>query len=175
MATLRQIESNRRNAAHSTGPRSVEGKAASRMNALKSGIHAESTIIIPEDPAALAQLVDSFYRDYQPQAAMEAALLDNVIRDTWMLTRFARIDAEIIGYQIEAERYPLEVNQAGKAFKDSFNDQIRLQRRIDATRKSQNPILQGIPAPPGRTPRPTRPATPAPRPTARRNCRSLNR
>jgi hypothetical protein len=36
MATLRQIEANRRNAQKSTGPTSVAGKAASSMNALKS-------------------------------------------------------------------------------------------------------------------------------------------
>jgi len=34
MATLTQIEANRRNAQHSTGPRTAEGKAASSMNAL---------------------------------------------------------------------------------------------------------------------------------------------
>jgi hypothetical protein len=36
MATIRQIEANRRNAKKSTGPTSVAGKAASSMNALKS-------------------------------------------------------------------------------------------------------------------------------------------
>ena len=29
---------------------------------------------------------------------MEAALIDNMIRDTWLLKRFFRIDAEIIDY-----------------------------------------------------------------------------
>jgi hypothetical protein len=137
MATLRQIESNRRNAAKSTGPRSVEGKAASRLNALKTGIHAESVIIADEDPEALTQLAESFYCDYQPETAMESAILDNIIRDTWLLTRFFRIDAEIIDYEIETAVYKKADNQAGRAFIDSSNHQIRLQRRIDATRKSQ--------------------------------------
>jgi hypothetical protein len=141
MSTERQIEANRRNAARSTGPRSVEGKAASRMNALKSGIDAEATIIIGEDAGALAELTESFYRDYQPATAMEAALLDNIIRDTWLLTRFFRIDAEIVDYEIEEALYKKEVNQAGRAFMDSSNHQIRLQRRIDQTRKSQ---IQGF-------------------------------
>jgi hypothetical protein len=68
MSTKSQIETNRRNAAKSTGPTSVEGKAVSSMNAPKSGIHTES------------------------------AILDNIIRDTWLLIRFFRIDAEIIDY-----------------------------------------------------------------------------
>src|SRR5271169_3360002 len=105
MSTERQIAANRKNGNKSTGPRSAEGKAVSSRNALRSGIHAESAIIIGEDPDALAQLTESFYQDYQPQTAIECALLDNVIRDTWLLTRFSRIDAEIIDYEIEDALY----------------------------------------------------------------------
>ena len=141
MSTLRQIEANRRNAAKSTGPRSVEGKAVSRMNALQSGIHAESVIITDEDPEALTQLTETFYRDHQPATAMECALLDNIIRDTWLLTRFFRIDAEIIDYEIETAVYRKPDNQAGRAFMSSSAHQTRLQRRIDSTRRSQ---IQGF-------------------------------
>jgi len=42
MATPAQVIANRANAQLSTGPRSVEGKAASSRNALKLGIHAKS-------------------------------------------------------------------------------------------------------------------------------------
>jgi hypothetical protein len=42
MATEQQVEANRRNAQKSTGARSEEGKAKSRFNALKFGIHAKS-------------------------------------------------------------------------------------------------------------------------------------
>ena len=53
MSTLRQIEANRRNAQKSTGPTSVTGKAASSMNALKTGIHAKSLVLPSENPAEL--------------------------------------------------------------------------------------------------------------------------
>ena len=53
MATLKQIDANRRNAQRSTGPRTPEGKAATRFNALKSGIDAQAQVISGEHPAQL--------------------------------------------------------------------------------------------------------------------------
>jgi len=51
MASLKQIQANRLNAQRSTGPRSTEGKAKSRFNALKSGIDVQLVVILDEDPA----------------------------------------------------------------------------------------------------------------------------
>jgi len=44
MATEAQIAANRENAKRSTGPRTESGKQASRLNALKTGIHAPSHV-----------------------------------------------------------------------------------------------------------------------------------
>src|ERR1035438_7854550 len=59
MASEKQIEANRLNAQNSTGPRSVEGKAAPRHNALKTGIDAQLIVHNTEDPRAFAALVDT--------------------------------------------------------------------------------------------------------------------
>jgi hypothetical protein len=50
MPTEAQIKANRLNARKSTGPKSPEGKAASSLNALKSGIDAWSHIIPAKTP-----------------------------------------------------------------------------------------------------------------------------
>src|SRR2546430_8130863 len=42
MATIKQIEANRRNALQSTGSKTPEGKAAVRLNALRHGLPARS-------------------------------------------------------------------------------------------------------------------------------------
>ncbi len=49
MASDRQARANRRNAQKSTGPRTPEGKAKSRFNALKYGIHADQIVLPTEN------------------------------------------------------------------------------------------------------------------------------
>jgi len=83
MSTLQQIEANRLNAQKSTGPRSAEGKAAVRFNALKSGIDAQSQVIPGEDPAALAALAAEYHDRYQPATPEVRALVDTLITAEW--------------------------------------------------------------------------------------------
>src|ERR1700687_712076 len=119
MTTQNQIEANRRNARKSTGPRTPEGKAISSMNALKSGIDAQSFVIPGEDAGALAALTERFYQDCQPQTAIESLLVDNIVRASWLLRRFDRIDAEILIHMMEDTNYPTPNAPAGKAFHPS--------------------------------------------------------
>src|SRR5471032_3277611 len=144
MATQTQIEANLRNALHSTGPRSAEGKAASSMNAFKTGIDAESSVIPGEDAAALADLTERFYQDCQPQTAIEAILVDNIVRASWRLRRFDRIDAEILIYTIEDTNYPSPNAPIGKAFHQSSGTQSRLQRRINDTSRLQREAIKDL-------------------------------
>ena len=87
MASPAQITASRANAQLSTGPRSVEGKAASSRNALKLGITAQSMIIPGEDPAALDQLTADYRQQFQPVGPVETALLETIIRAQWMQLR----------------------------------------------------------------------------------------
>ena len=80
MASPAQIAANRANAQKSTGPRSVEGKSASRFNALKHGIDAASIVIPGEDPAAYAALADDYLRDLRPQSPTEIFHVDTMLR-----------------------------------------------------------------------------------------------
>jgi hypothetical protein len=56
MATQRQIEANRKNAKRSTGPKTTDGKAKVKYNALKHGLLADAALLPDEDEAAFCEL-----------------------------------------------------------------------------------------------------------------------
>src|SRR5260370_8473969 len=57
MSTDRQIEANRLNAQHSTGPSTPEGRAAVRLNGLKYGLYPETPILPRADPPQFQALL----------------------------------------------------------------------------------------------------------------------
>ena len=95
MATPAQIDANRANALKSTGPRSAEGKSASRFNALKHGIDAASIVIPGEDPADYDALVADYHRDFRPESPSETFHVDTMLRADWQKRRLQRVEADL--------------------------------------------------------------------------------
>ena len=77
MASPKQLAANRRNALRSTGPRTPQGKQASKFNATKHGLSA-SELIIPgqEDPAEFEALFKDFLDDWMPPGPTEMSLVN---------------------------------------------------------------------------------------------------
>lgn len=70
----RRAEANRRNAQKSTGPKTAEGKARSRRNALRHGLAAE--VLIPEtDRGAVAAAVAEWNHEVWPENVAERAVI----------------------------------------------------------------------------------------------------
>jgi hypothetical protein len=144
MSTLRQIEANRRNAQKSTGPTSVTGKAASSMNALKTGIHAKSLVLPTEDVAELEELIDDCYQSLRPTTPEARCLVDEFIYCEWSLRRLRAAETESWKYQDHTafqgpEKYPL-----GYSVTVHSNTFSRLQYRMDATRRARERALQSL-------------------------------
>ncbi len=142
MSTLRQIEANRRNAQKSTGPISVTGKAASSMNALKTGIHAKSLVLPTEDPAELDELVEDSYRSFHPTTPEARSLVDEFIYCEWSLRRLRAAETESWQHQDHTsfsgpQKFPL--GYSASVHSNSFT---RLQYRMDATRRARERALQ---------------------------------
>ena len=144
MSTLRQIEANRRNAQKSTGPTSVTGKAASSMNALKSGIHAKSLVLPSEKLADLEQLIDNYYQRHNPDSPEACFYLDEVIHCEWLLRRYRTAETQMWQYQAQSayadeQKYPLGKSATGHSTPFS-----KLQYRVDATRRAYHRALKAL-------------------------------
>ncbi len=135
MATTEQIDANRQNARKSTGPRSAEGKAASRFNALKSGIDAEAEVIPGEDPAKLEALIAEYRERWPTDTPERRMLVDTLVNCEWMLRRIRRGEASFWKYK--EERTFLDTpNREGRVI--DFGDMVydRLQRRINSIQRN---------------------------------------
>lgn len=96
MATLRQIQANRRNALRSTGPKTPQGKAVVRLNALTHGMCAADAVLPGEDEQDLHQLAKAFHAAMLPAGPAEQSLVRQMVLACWKLRRHDRV--ETAGY-----------------------------------------------------------------------------
>jgi hypothetical protein len=87
MTSMKKIESNKRNAQLSTGPRSEKGKLRSRLNAVTNGLFAVH-LLPGEDPAEYEQLCNSLEDHYNPVGPIEVMMMQWIAGD---LCRYARV------------------------------------------------------------------------------------
>ena len=96
MTSAKRRRANRRNARKSTGPKTAEGKARSRMNALKHGLDARTPILPGEDEAAFRARLDAWRADFPPRNPQEECLLEEAARLSWQLDRAERVQAAFL-------------------------------------------------------------------------------
>src|SRR5262249_54629992 len=86
MTSLRQIESNRGNAAKSTGPVTELGKQRSRCNAVRHGLTAETVIQFLEDAEDYTAFELSVTANFDVQTAVERELVLRLAGLLWRLS-----------------------------------------------------------------------------------------
>ena len=148
MASLKQIEANRLNARKSTGPRTPEGKAKSRFNALKAGIDADAEVIPGEDPEELRALAAEYYQRFTPDRPEHYAVVDSLISAEWLLRRLRKIEGQLWKQQIAEARkwdgsFKPDTPLAG-ALSRVEESLTRLQRRIDSADRAYHRALNQI-------------------------------
>ncbi len=95
MASDRSIEANRANAQLSTGPRTPEGKAVSRHNALKHGITAKG--LLPDESAEeFGHFCEALFDELSPQGALEDEITRRIASLMWRLRRIPAFEAALL-------------------------------------------------------------------------------
>jgi hypothetical protein len=102
MASIRQIEANRRNALKSTGPRTQNGKMNSRPNAVRHGLTAETVVLPIEDAEDYNSFEAAIVLDYDAQSAVERELVLRLASLLWRLRRATVIETRL--FELVSER-----------------------------------------------------------------------
>jgi hypothetical protein len=102
MASEAQKAANRRNAKNATGPRTPEGKARSRMNAVKWGLSSLSGLLLMpgESEQELEAFEEALRADMKPVGAREELVFMEVCGCGWRLRRALRIESGILALSL---------------------------------------------------------------------------
>ena len=101
MTSIKQFEANRRNSLKSTGPKSEAGKQASRRNAVRHGLTAETVIGALEDAEDYKAFELAITADYDAQSAVERELVLRLASLLWRLRRATTIETGL--FEIHAD------------------------------------------------------------------------
>ena len=143
MISQKKLDANRRNAQHSTGPTSDEGKAVASRNALKHGMYASNPLLPTEDAAEFEAFRNGLIQELRPRGPMEALLVDRIICNGWRIRRIGEIENWVITRKQESEhrdranQSPAEIMAAefmyhSHAFEEVSLHEQRLQRNMHA-------------------------------------------
>lgn len=98
--SAKKVEANKLNAQSSTGPRTNEGKAVVRPNALKHGLLSKELIIREgdgkEDEGEFFALHQGLHEDYSPEGTIEEMLVEKVAICYWRLRRAIRFESGML-------------------------------------------------------------------------------
>jgi hypothetical protein len=101
MTSVKQFEANRRNSLKSTGPKTEAGKQASRCNAVRHGLTAETVIGALEDVEDYKTFELDITADYDAQSAVERELVLRLTSLLWRLRRATTIETGL--FEIQAD------------------------------------------------------------------------
>jgi hypothetical protein len=114
MVTEAQIIANRRNAQKSTGPRTIEGKAAVSQNAVQHGFSASQDVINSESQADFDQYRDHLLAELDPASPMESMLAERIVGLSWRLKRIYSIQNQAVD-ALNADNTPSPLAKLTKA------------------------------------------------------------
>jgi hypothetical protein len=96
MSTSAQVHANQQNAAHSTGPSSPAGKAASSQNATSHGLTGHFAVLPHEDLAAFYQVQAGYRKTFKPTNDHEDFLVETMVESRWKLARLKRMESALV-------------------------------------------------------------------------------
>ena len=113
MTSEKQLVANQLNAQKSTGPKTDQGKAVSKYNALRHGLLSQEVVLPGEDESAFDELYEKFREELLPEGELEIQLVERIATLCWRLRRIGKVEAGIFEMQ-RSESYLQRVKSAAE-------------------------------------------------------------
>jgi vacuolar-type H+-ATPase subunit C/Vma6 len=120
------------------GPKTEEGKAVSRYNAVKHGLLTKQVYIDEEEKSTLEELTNSLYETLEPEGMLEELLVDRIVSNLWRLRRAVIVERSTMEWhQNDFDLFPVgqsDTQQERKSVRDMLtNDNIEKLLRYETT------------------------------------------
>ena len=143
----RQLESNRRNAERSTGPRTALGKSISRRNSLKHGMTGSGVVLAAEDAAELERRSEALLVEMEPRGELARNLVRRVALMTVKLDRCSEHEAKAIAYRMRratAEFDDARLAEVEKAYSWLAHEPATHARRLRAMPEGIDKLVESL-------------------------------
>ena len=138
--STKKVEANRRNAQHSTGPKTAEGKAKSAQNAIKHGIFAKRFLqrASAEAVAEMETLIRELRDHYQPVGKLEEMLVEKIGVESARYASILGFEEQVLlqdytFYNVCFDRFGRYTTSTNRALSRAMEDL----ERVQAARKSR--------------------------------------
>jgi hypothetical protein len=135
--SLAQVESNRKNTLHSTGPKTPEGKANSRANGFKHGLTGEGIVLPTEDAEEVDSRFATLEAEMQPKNALARQLVLRIALLLLRIDRSALHEAKAIAHRMRKAR--AEFDDARLAESENYYSWIASEPATNARRLRRSP------------------------------------
>src|SRR5581483_7256027 len=115
-----------------TGPRTIEGKAISSMNALTHGLTSKKTVLPGENAEVYEQIRQALFAEHQPATPTEAILVEEMAQAHWRLERVrAQQDRAMLADSLDAKLLSL-LHRYAASYERSFYKALETLKKIQA-------------------------------------------
>src|SRR3984885_7449963 len=146
MISEKQLDANRRNAQHSTGPKTEEGKRTSSHNACRHNLTGQVTAMTDEDRVAHDTFSTAMIASMAPEGALEIQLAQRVATDSWRLNRASAIEDNLfaMGFSGHADGFSEQHPQVQAAYASArvFTTESKQLERLTLYEQRINRSLQ---------------------------------
>ena len=150
VTTQAQIAANQANAQLSTGPKTVEGKAKSALNAVSTGLTGRTVLLPSDDAKAYVDHMANYFVRFDPRTPEEEEIVQELAQTKWRLSRVPQLEEDLyalgaVAFASLFEEQPEDIRPGlirahtfvtyGKRFDNLFLQESRLTRRYSTLLK----------------------------------------